>query len=165
MAVRLRWREWLALGAALAVFSGCGSGATTTHPVPGATATTGAVVVSTDLKQYTTASVIGAIVTNSSKTDYLTQDGKSGCSIVVLQKFNTTTGVWDNVDPCRGGPAPRVLTVAQGSTIPYTLTPNSPSDMNAWQAGTYRVEVTYTTNADGVTGSTEAHSAAFSVHD
>lgn len=163
MALRLRWQGWLVVVVALLLLSGC---ATTTGKttIEGSKATTGPVVVTTDLASYPTGQVIGVLVTNGSATNYYTRDGKSGCSVVQLEQYNSGTGKWTNVDPCVGASAIQTLTIAPSTGVPYTLAPNSPADVNAWQAGTYRVAVLYSTAGDGATNAQEAHSAAFTVH-
>lgn len=162
MAVRLRWRGLSILAAALVLFSACAS-ATTTRVATETTATTGPVTVTTNLASYTTGDAIGATVTNSSKSGYYTQDGKSACTIVQLQRFDSATGAWKNVDLCNGSQATQVLLIAENSSVPFTLAPTSTSDVNSWVAGTYRVAVSYTTEVDGATKAQEAHSAAFKV--
>ena len=163
MAVRLRWRGVSILAAALILFSACSSGASS-HPITGATATTGPIVVTTNLASYTTGDAVGAIVTNSSKSNFYAQDGKSACTIVQLEKYDATSGEWKHVDLCNGSQATQVLMLAENSSVPYTLAPTSTSDVNAWDAGTYRVAVVYSTAADGATGVQEAHSAAFTIN-
>lgn len=162
MTAPLRWRGWLILTATLLLCSAC---ATTSrlHPITEASATTGPVTVTTNLASYTTGDPVGAIVTNNSKSGFFTQTGKSACSIVQLQRFDATTGKWVNVDGCNSGQPPQTFTIAGPSSIPYTLAPTSKNDVNAWQTGTYRVSVSYTTQADGITNPQEAHSAAFTV--
>ncbi len=160
MAVRLRWRGVFILAAALVLFSACAS-ATASHPLTGTTATAGPVTVTTNLASYTTGEAIGVVVTNSSKTGYYTQDGKSACTIVQLELFDTKTGAWKPVDLCNNGQATQTFLLAESSSVPYTLAPTSTSDLNTWQSGTYRVSVTYSTQADGVTNPQTAHSAAF----
>lgn len=162
MAVRLRWRGLSILAAALVFFSACAS-ATTSRPVTETTATTGSVTVTTNLPSFTTGDAIGATVTNSSKSDFYTQDGKSDCTIVQLERFNATTGAWTPVDLCNGAQATQVLLIAENSSVPFTLAPTSASDVNSWESGTYRVAVFYTTQADGATQVQEAHSAAFKI--
>ena len=165
MALRQHWRGLLMLTVALlllSLFSACAS-ATSTYPITGAAATTGPVTVTTNLSTYTSGEPIGATITNSSKSDYYTQNGKSGCTIVQLEQFNAKKGLWSPVDTCNGSQATQTLVIGASTSAPYTLAPSSSSDPNAWQPGTYRVSVTYTTQGDGITNPQEAHSAAFTI--
>lgn len=162
MTAPLRWRGWLILAATLLLFSACAT-TSASHPITGAVATTGPVTVTTNLSAYTTSDAIGATVTNNSKTAYFTQNGKSACTVVQLERFDATTGKWGRVDGCGNAQPTQTLTIAESTSVPYTLAPTSPSDVNAWQAGTYRIAVAYSTQADGITNPQEAHSAAFTV--
>ncbi len=162
MAVRLHWRGLLIVAAALTLLSACAVGGAS-HPIAGATATTGPVTVTTNLPTYTTGDAVGATVTNSSTTDFYAQDGQSACTIVQVEQYNGKTGAWTPVDACHNGQTTQILVVAQGTAVPYTLAPTSASDVNAWQPGTYRISITYSTQADGVTSPQVAHSAAFKV--
>lgn len=165
MALRQRWRGLLMLPVALllvSLFSACAS-PSSTHSITGAAATTGPVTVTTNLSTYTSGEPVGATVTNSSKSEYYTQNGKSGCTIVQLEQFNTQKGLWSPVDICNGSQATQTLTIGESTSVPYTLAPSSSSDPNAWQPGTYRVSVSYSTQGDGITSPQEAHSAAFTI--
>lgn len=162
MTALLRWRGWLILAATLLLFSACSTGRPS-HPITGVTATTGPVTVTTNLSSYTSGDAIGATVTNNSKSDFYTQNGKSGCTIIQLEKFDTASGKWTRLDGCNGASPTQTLAIAESSSVPYTLAPTSTADGNAWQPGTYRVSVVYTTQADGATSPQEAHSAAFTV--
>ena len=162
MALRLRWRGLSALATALLFFSACSS-ATTSHAVAGATATTGPITLTTNRTSYTSGDAVGVTVRNSSKSSFYTQDGKSSCTIVQLQRFDSVSGVWKAVDPCNGAQAARALLIAENSSVPFTLAPTSVSDINTWEPGTYRVVVLYTTKPDGVSATQEAHSAVFTI--
>lgn len=157
-----RWRGWLILVATLLLFSACSTGGPS-HGITGAAATTGPVTVTTNLSTYTTGDAIGATVTNNSKSDFYTQNGKSGCTIIQLEKFDAASGKWTRLDGCNGASPTQTLAIGENTSIPYTLAPTSSTDLNAWQPGTYRVSVAYTTQADGATSPQEAHSAAFTV--
>jgi len=150
------------LTVALVLFSACAS-TTTKLPVVGTAATTGPISVTTNLSTYTSGEPIGATVTNSSKSDYYTQNGKSSCTMVQLEQYNAKTSAWTPVDSCNGSQPTQTLAIAEGTSVPYTLAPASTTDPNAWQPGTYRVAVQYTTQVDGVTNPQEAHSAAFTI--
>ncbi len=162
MALRLRLRGWLILAAALVLFSACAN-ASASIPATGTDATTGPVTITTNLAMYATSDAIGVTVTNNSKSDYYTQDGKSACTIVQLERYDTTAGKWILVDLCNASQATQVLVIAQSSSVPYTLAPPSTTDLNAWQPGSYRVLVSYSIQADGATNLQEAHSADFNI--
>jgi hypothetical protein len=162
MVVRPRWYGALILVAALALLAACGVGPTS-HSISGVTATTGPVTITTNLATYTTGDAVGVTVTNASKSDYFAKDGNSGCTIVQAQRYNSGTGAWDPVDTCMGSQQIQVYVIAKGASVPYTLAPTSSSDVNSWDTGTYRISVSYSTNADGVTQAQEAHSAAFTI--
>lgn len=163
MALRLRWQGWLIVVTALLLFTGCAS-SSGQSTVEGLKATSGPVVITTDLTTYTTGQAIGVMVTNGSATNYYAHDGKSGCSVVQLERYDSGTRKWTSMDPCVGVDTVQTLAIAPSTTVPYTLAPNSPADMNAWQAGQYRVSVTYSNAADGATNAQVAHSAAFTIH-
>lgn len=162
MAVRPRLRGLLILAVALVLFSACAT-AGGSHPLSGATATTGPITVTTNLASYTVGDAIGVIVTNSSKTEFFTQDGKSACTVVLLERYDTQKATWTRMDPCNNGQATQTFAIAENSSVPYTLAPNSSGDPNAWQSGTYRLTVTYSSQPDGISNPQEAHSAAFAV--
>jgi hypothetical protein len=162
MVLRPRWYGALILVAALALLAACGGGSSS-RAIRGATATTGPVTITTNLATYTTGDAVGVTVTNASKSDYYAKDGASACTIVQLERYNTGSGAWDKVDTCNGSQQVQVYVIAKGSAVPYTLAPTSASDVNSWEAGTYRIAVSYSTNADGATQAVEAHSAAFTI--
>ena len=162
MAARLRWRGWLLLIATTLLVSACSS-ACPSHPISGATATAGAVTVTTNASTYSINDAIGVIVTNNSKSDFYTQKGKSGCAIVQLEQYSATTGQWTRLDGCNGAAPTQTLVISAGSSVPFTLAPTSSADQNAWQPGTYRLSISYTTQSDGISGSEVAHSASFKV--
>lgn len=163
MALRLRWQGWLVVVTALLLFTGCASSSGQTT-IEGTKATTGPVVVTTDLTSYTAGQAIGVIVTNGSATNYYTHDGKSGCSVVQLERYDSGTRKWTSMDPCVGVQTVQTLVIAPSTAVPYTLAPNSPADINSWQSGQYRVSVLYSAAADGATNAQEAHSADFTIH-
>ncbi|MDE3230675.1 MAG: hypothetical protein KGO05_12420 [Chloroflexota bacterium] len=162
MVLRPRWYGALILVAALALLAACGGGSSS-RAVNGAAATAGPVTITTNFATYTTGDAVGVTVMNASKADYYAKDGASACTIVQLERYNTGSGVWDKVDACNGSQQVQVYVIAQGSAVPYTLAPTSPSDVNSWEAGTYRIAVSYSTASDGATQVEEAHSAAFTI--
>ena len=162
MTARLRWRGWLLLIATALLVSACSS-AGPSHPISGATATMGAVTVTTNASTFTANDAIGATVTNNSKSDFYTQNGKSGCTIVQLERYSAATGQWTRLDGCNSAAPTQTLVIGESTSVPFTLAPTSSADLNAWQPGTYRITVSYTTQSDGVSGLQVAHSAAFTV--
>lgn len=162
MDVRPRWYGALILVAALALLAACGNGMTS-RQISGATATTGPITITTNLATYTTGDAVGATVSNTSTSDYFAKDGNSGCTIIQLQKYDASTGAWAKADLCVGSQQVQVFVIAKGSAVPYTLAPTSPSNVNSWDPGTYRISVSYSTQSDGVTKLVEAHSAAFTI--
>lgn len=169
MAIRPQRRGMaLALAGALALsvaLAGCAGSSARPKPLVDTAATTGVVTVATNLTAYNTNEPIGATITNTSaKTDYYTEDGRSACTYLQLEKWNPTSGKWEAADKCVGGQAQRTYTIPKGSAIPFTLAPNSANNFNTWDVGTYRVAVFYTAQSDGVSQAVEAHSAAFTIH-
>jgi len=138
-------------------------GGTTSKPPAGVTATKGPVTVTTNLSAYSVNDAIGVTVSNTAATDYYAASGKSACVIIQLERYNTTKGVWEAVDACPTPQTGQIFALAKNSQQPFTLAPTSSADSNAWDAGLYRVTVTYSANSDGATNAQQAHSAAFNV--
>ncbi|HLY32721.1 MAG TPA: hypothetical protein VKQ36_16985, partial [Ktedonobacterales bacterium] len=84
--------------------------------------------------------------------------------IVQLQQYVGGATGWASVDPCDSVQATQTLQITPGLQEPFTLAPSAKDNPNAWDAGTYRVLVSYTTNADGVTDPQDAYSAGFTIH-
>ncbi len=148
--------------ACVATLAACIGGTTSKQPV-GNTATKGSVTVATDLRAYTVNDAIGVTVSNTSSSDYFAMSGKSACVIIQLERYNATKGVWAPVDGCPTPGTARVYAIAQNSQQQFTLAPTSSSDINAWEAGLYRVTLTYSANSDGVTGAQQARCASFNI--
>jgi hypothetical protein len=165
--MRMRGRgSWLMASlvglACMATLTACLGGAPRKPPA-GVTATKGPVTVATNLSAYNVNEAIGVIVSNNDSTDYYAVSGKTACVIIQLERYNTTKKAWEPVDGCpTPGTAP-VYAIAKNSQQQFTLAPTSSADINAWDAGLYRVTVTYTPNSNGVTDAKQAHSAAFNV--
>ena len=159
------YRLTLACGllAMVALVSACSSKIPTTTTMP--TATPGDIQLTTDLKSYLVSQAIGVTVTNgSSSTTYYTRDGRSNCSIVQLDQYVGGKTPWAALDPCTSINPPQVLQLPGGLQEPFSLSPTSKTNQNAWDAGEYRVEVSYTTQQDGATHTSIAYSAAFTIH-
>jgi hypothetical protein len=156
----LRLAFWLPL---LVLLAACASAATPTGPMP--TATGGDVRLSADKASYTTRSPIGLTLTNTGHDDYYAIDGRSGCTLVQLQRYDTDKRQWISVDGCAPAGQTHVLLIPAGVREPFTLAPGSSSDSNAWETGLYRVAAAYTTNSDGVSGEHITYSAGFMIHE
>jgi hypothetical protein len=141
----------------------CGSNATT-HSPAGSTASSGPITVTTDRKGYTTSDAIGVTISDNTTSDYYAVDGKSGCVIIQLQRYSTNKNAWISLDPCGSQIAVQAYAIANNSQEQFSLTPTSTSDPNSWDAGLYRIVVTYSTNTDGVTSPQVANSAAFQIN-
>lgn len=148
--------------ATMALASACSSQIPTTT-IP--TATPGDIQLTTDLSRYLVSQAIGVTVTNASgKTTYYTQDGRSNCSIVQLDQYVGGKTPWVAVDPCTSIDPPQVLQITPGLQEPFSLSPTSKTSTNAWDPGEYRMEISYTTQKDGVTSDIIAYSAGFTIH-
>jgi hypothetical protein len=126
-------------------------------------ATSGALRLTTDHGAYTLTTPIGVTVTNTGGTDLYALDGRSGCAIVQLQRFDTSTSNWVSVVGCSQATSPRADRIAAGVSIPFTLAPTSSADPNKWDRGVYRVAVAFSANADATTDGRLAFSAGFTI--
>ncbi|MEO7002961.1 MAG: hypothetical protein ABI068_14190 [Ktedonobacterales bacterium] len=147
---------------ALLAVSGCSFGKQ--PPPTSLKASSGPVTVTTDLPSYATGQAIGVTVTNTSKRTYYTLDNRSGCSIVQLQQYTSSKKQWVSVDGCQGYGAAQSLEITAGLSEPFTLAPTAADNTNAWDTGTYRVVLAYSTNPDGTSNETLAYSAGFTIH-
>lgn len=146
---------------ALATLSGCAStnvSASLRQP-----ATTAQIVVATDQAAYTIHTPIGVTLTNTSTTVYYGRDGRTGCTLIQLQRLDTNSGHWVSVDGCSPAQTPRVLEIPALVKEPFTLPPVSSNDSSAWQSGIYRVAAAYSPSPDGVSGEIAAYSAGFHI--
>jgi len=147
----------------LLLVAGCAFGAAPTGPIP--TATGGDVRLATDRGSYGTHTPVGLTLVNAGHSDYYAVDGRSGCTIVQLQRYDDQRNEWLSVDGCTTPSQPHVLVIRAGMREPFTLAPASASDANAWESGVYRVAAAFSTNDDGVTGEHIAYSAGFVIQD
>jgi hypothetical protein len=145
------------------LLSGCALGATPTGPFP--TATSGDLRLSTARGSYGTHTPVGLTLVNGSGGDYYAVDGRSGCTIVQLQRYDAARKDWLSVDGCTTPGQPHVLVIHAGMREPFTLAPTSASDANSWESGVYRVAAAYSANSDGVSGERIAYSAGFMIQD
>ena len=155
--------KWMAVVGLMALFllAGCQSNAT--NGTTKSTATDGPIRVSVDRSAYGVSDPVGVTVSNTSKTVYYSLDGKSACTILQLQKYDSSKNVWATTYACTVALPIQALQVPAGIAEPFSLTPSSPSDENTWQKGTYRIAVVYSDNADGKTGAQTAYSVAFDI--
>jgi hypothetical protein len=153
----------LAIALLLALLlAGCAEGALSPlGPTP--SATSGALRLTTDHSAYGLASPIGVTVTNAGATDVYALDGRSGCAIIQLQRYNSSTRQWNSVVGCTQATSPRPDRISAGIAIPFTLAPTSSADPNKWDRGLYRVAVAYSANTDATTGGQIAFSAGFTI--
>jgi len=154
-----RWMAGFSL-VALILLAGCQANS---KSVAAAKATTGPVQIVIDHSAYGVSDPIGVIVTNTSKDLYYTIDGKSACTILELQQYDSAKKQWPMVSGCTIAEPVNALQVPAGITEPFSLAPGSPSSENSWQTGTYRVAVVYSANADGKTDPQTAYSATFAI--
>ncbi|HEU0027646.1 MAG TPA: hypothetical protein VFQ25_11070 [Ktedonobacterales bacterium] len=165
--MRIRWRGSRLIAslmglACVATLSACLGGTSAKLPA-GTAATKGPVTVTTNLSAFTANDAIGVTVSNNGSSDYYAVSGKSACVIVQLERYSTTKKAWELVDACPTRGTAQVYAITKNSQQPFTLAPTSSADVNAWDAGLYRVTVTYSAKSDGVTNALQAQSAAFYV--
>ena len=146
---------------AIAALSGCASTNVPSGFRP--TATTAQIVVAVDQTAHTTHTPIGVTLANTGTAVYYGLDGRSGCTLIQLQRLDTDSGHWVSVDGCSPTQTARVLEIPALVTEPFTLPPGSSSDPNAWQPGLYRVATAYSPNPDGISGESAAYSAGFRI--
>ncbi len=144
----------------LGSLSACSGGSGGVAPLP--TATAGAVQIAVSRTQFATHDPIGVTISNTSDHTYYAVDGRSGCTFLQLQEFNSAKHAWVNVLGCTGV-NPNPLEISPRLTEPFTFAPTSTSDPNAWDPGTYRIVLAYGTSADGSDASTFAFSAGFTI--
>lgn len=150
------------LSLAVAILAGCG---TTVHvkAVPLPTATHTPITVSVDRTTYNIAQAIGVTVKNTGTTTVYATDTSFACTIVLLQRFDTKTHTWKTLNSCGPGHSTSAYSLPSGIAEPFTLPPQSRAKPSAWQTGTYRVGVRYSTSSDGMSHPTYAYSAGFSI--
>jgi hypothetical protein len=166
--MRVRWRGNKLLPVLIGILcavalAACGSNGTT-HLPTGSTASSGPITITTDRTTYTTSDAIGVTISDGTTTDYYAVDGKSGCVIIQLQRYSTNRNAWVPLDPCASQIAVQAYAIAKNSQEQFSLPPTSTADPNAWDAGLYRITVTYSSNTDGVSATQEANSAAFQIN-
>ena len=127
------------------------------------TATKTAVAITMQNRDFATSEPLGILVKNTGSSDVYALDGLSGCTVLQLQQYDSNKKAWVAADRCHETVQPRVLVIRKGMSEPFTLAPNSPGDANAWDSGTYRIALTFTTHADGKTATQAAYSPGFTI--
>jgi hypothetical protein len=151
----------LATAVGLGGLSACTSNSWSGGALP--TATAGGIRVAVGRTQYGVTDPVGVTVTNTtSNQTYYAISGKSGCTYLQLQEYDSSKKGWVNVFGCPGA-NPTALEITPQISEPFTLAPNSSSNQNAWDPGTYRVVLLYSTGSDGISNPTVAYSAAFTI--
>ena len=144
------------------VLTGCAEAAL--NPLaPTPSATSGVLRLTTDHGAYTLTTPIGVMVTNTGGTDLYALDGRSGCAIIQLQRYDSSTSKWISVVGCPQATSPRPDRIAAGMSIPFTLAPASSADPNKWDRGLYRVAVAFSANSDATTDGRLAFSAGITI--
>jgi hypothetical protein len=156
-----RWMPRVLWMLPLLLLAACSSGQSAAGRMP--TATAGEIRLQTDRTSYSTHTPIGVTITNAGAKDYYARDGRSGCTIIQLQRYDDAKGQWNSVFGCPPGPSPRIVIVPKGIGERFTLAPGSSADPNAWQPGTYRIAAAYSANADAATGEQVVYSAGFTI--
>jgi hypothetical protein len=135
--------------AVIMAMSGCG-GNGASHAGDGsgeaASAPAGGVSVRLDADRYDVGDVVRVTVTNGTGRPVYTEDFKTACSIVTLQRADASR--WTDILGCQLGRPTATVTVAPGAAHEVELDPASfhlTSDRAgpAFGAGTYRVAFTY----------------------
>ena len=156
------WR-WMAGFSLVVLILLAGCQANSKNAVAAAKATTGPVRIVLDHSAYGVSDPIGVTVSNVSKDLYYTIDGKSACTMLELQQYDSAKKQWAMVSGCTIAEPLNALQMPAGISEPFSLTPGSSSNEDAWQSGTYRVAVLYSANPDGKTDAQTAYSATFAI--
>jgi hypothetical protein len=127
------------------------------------TATKATVAITMQNREFETSEPLGILVKNTGSADVYALNGLSACTVLQLQQYDTDKKVWVAADRCRETAQPRVLVIRAGMSEPFTLAPTSSGDPNSWDAGTYRIALTFTTHADGKAAAQTAYSPGFTI--
>ncbi|WIG58678.1 MAG: hypothetical protein OJF49_001424 [Ktedonobacterales bacterium] len=166
--MRQGMRRWPAIwGAALLLlaslmFSACAGSGSNNLKIP--TATAAAVQIKTDRTAYTTAQPIGVTISNTGSQGFYAVTGRSACTFLQLQKYDTTKRAWFATVGCDTAYQPQALLISANMTEPFTLPPGNASDNpNVWVPGAYRIALQYGTQSDGSGNVQVAYSAGFQI--
>ncbi len=127
------------------------------------TATKATVVITMQNPEFETTEPLGILVKNTGSADVYALDGLSACTVLQLQQYDSDKKTWVAAARCRETVQPRVLVIRAGMSEPFTLAPSSPGDPNAWDSGTYRIALTFTTHPDGKAAAQTAYSPGFTI--
>ncbi|MGO8950572.1 MAG: hypothetical protein ACLQUY_23550 [Ktedonobacterales bacterium] len=158
--LKLSGRVALAAILALGSLAACSSTSVTSKLLP--TATAGDIKILVSQTQFNVSDPVGVTVTNTSNQTFYAVNGRSGCTFLQLQELDTAKNSWVSVSGCPAA-SPTPLAITPQLSEPFTLAPNSPSNENAWDPGTYRVALLYSASSDGSSSPLLAFSAAFTV--
>lgn len=166
--MRSQPRVWLVLLVALAVaasLTACNSPVKANKvqlPAP----STGTIQLTVDHSVYTSTQPIGVTVTNTTaKTTYYAVTGRSACTFLQLQEYNSKQGTWISVYGCSNVDTPVVRSIPPAASTPYTLAPGvaPASTPNVWETGIFRIALQYSEQIDGITSSQVAFSQGFQI--
>ena len=106
----------------------------------------GKVTVTVSSRSYKLGVPIGAVVTNGLHRTIYTQDAKSDCSILLLQRLVGAS--WADVSGCALGRPPAVVAIGASHARAVAINPGSINFANgmptaALPPGTYRLQLTY----------------------
>jgi hypothetical protein len=158
-----RLSSLVALAAILGLGSltACNSNAVDSKALP--TATAGGIRIAVGHTHYGINDPVGVTVTNtSSNQTYYAVSGRSGCTYLQLQQYDAVKKSWVSVFGCPGA-NPTPLEITPQLSEPFTLAPNSSTNPDAWDPGTYRVALLYSTNSDGTSSPLLAYSSAYTI--
>jgi hypothetical protein len=157
-----RW-WWAGVGAlaSLLMLGACASKSSAVIVVP--TATAGQVRLTTDHATYTASQPIGITVSNTSGSDFYALTGQAACTFLQLQRYDSGHKQWSTIDGCTGSAPTQSLLIRSHMTEPLSLAPGASPTSNVWQAGTYRIALTYSASSDGKSSPQVAYSKGFAI--
>lgn len=139
----------------------------TTQPAPRAPGEQRALVAAGTVQLRVTTTRVGpcdsiaVVVSNGlSQTIYVT-DHHSSCTILTVEL--QASGTWQPIENCTLGMATRMVPIAPGATMTIQLTPGDGIRNSAWQQGTYRVTMAYSTSAEAALPPATVTSAPFTI--
>jgi hypothetical protein len=156
-----RWLASCSVGLLiLAALAACTPRATTAAVVP--TGSAGKLRLTTDRSLYHLSEPVGVTISNTSGTAVYATDGRSACTFLELQRYDTASRSWVTTEPCRSAEPLHTLLIPGSVSEPFTFAPGDDSqDPNRWAGGVYRVVLIYTTTADGSGSSSIIYSPGF----
>ncbi|HEX8034417.1 MAG TPA: hypothetical protein VF510_11240 [Ktedonobacterales bacterium] len=166
--MRSQPRVWLVLIGVIilaASLAACNSSTIKTSKTPLPTPTTGPIQLTVDRAVYTSTQPIGVTITNTTKTDFYSMSGRSGCTFLQLQQYNQKQNTWVSVDPCDSIDQPSVRKIPASVAVPFTLAPGTIPAIspNIWPTGIYRVALQYSPQSDAISSLQIAYSQGFQI--